>query len=68
MPPSAFTAWCMDGSSAGTTTVKFGSEQAKETSSMPICDGPSSPMLMPAWVPTTLTSRLGNATDMRNWS
>src|SRR5262249_38238892 len=65
---SAGTARCMDGSSAGTTTVKPGSEQASETSSMPICDGPSSPMLMPACVPTTFTSSLGNATDMRNWS
>ena len=58
----------IDGSSAGTTTVKFGSEQARPTSSMPICDGPSSPMLMPAWVPTTFTSRHGKATDMRSWS
>src|SRR5258708_2060523 len=47
------TAWPVDISSAGTTTVKFGSEHARLTSSMPICDGPSSPILMPAWVTTT---------------
>ena len=63
---SASTACSIDGSSAGTTTVKFGSEQARETSSIPICDGPSSPIEMPACVPTTFTSRHGNATDIRS--
>ena len=43
-----------------------GQRQASATSSMAICDGPSSPMLMPAWVPTTLTLRCGKATDMRS--
>ncbi len=56
------------GSSAGTTTVKFGRLHARLTSSMPICDGPSSPIEMPAWVPTTFTFRFGKATDIRSWS
>ena len=42
-----------------------GSVQASATSSMPICDGPSSPMEMPACEPTSLTLSAGNATDMR---
>src|SRR5438874_13085391 len=68
MRARADTACIIDGSSAGTTTVKFGSEQASDTSSIPICDGPSSPMLMPACVPTTFTSRHGHATDMHSCS
>ncbi len=49
----------VDSSSAGTMTTNPGSEQARETSSMPICEAPSSPIEMPAWLPTTLTLRCG---------
>ena len=47
-----FTSSRIDTSSAGTITVKPGSEHARPMSSMPICDGPSSPIEMPACVPT----------------
>ena len=57
-----------DGPSAGTTTVKPGNEHARATSSIAICDGPSSPIEMPAWVPTSFTFWFGNATDIRIWS
>ena len=40
-------------SSAGDRTVNPGSEQASPMSSMLICDGPSSPIEIPLWVPTT---------------
>ncbi len=56
------------GPSAGTTTAKPGSAAASATSSIPICEGPSSPIEMPLWLPATLTGRLGKATDMRSWS
>ena len=45
---------------------EVGKRTGQKTSSMPICDGPSSPILIPAWVPTTFTSRQGKATDIRN--
>ena len=49
----------VDSSSAGTITTKPGKEQASEMSSIPIWEAPSSPIEIPAWLPTTLTSRPG---------
>ncbi len=53
------------GPSAGTTTVNPGRAQASAMSSIAICDGPSSPIEIPACVPTSFTLRFGNATDIR---
>ncbi len=55
-------------SSAGARTEKLGRAQASARSSIPICDGPSSPIETPAWLPMTFTGRPGKATDMRSWS
>ena len=45
-----------------------GSEQASATSSIPIWLGPSSPIEIPEWEPTSLTFWAGKVTDMRIWS
>ena len=58
----------IDTSSAGDRTVKPGSEQARLRSSMLICDGPSSPIEIPLWVPTTLRFTFGKAAVTRNCS
>src|SRR5581483_9085362 len=58
----------VDASSAGESTTKPGREQARLVSSTLICEGPSSPIEMPLWVPTTFTLVLGYATTTRNCS
>ena len=51
----AAVAFLVEGASHGTITVIPGNERARATSSIPICEGPSSPIEMPACEPTSLT-------------
>ncbi len=61
----AAVAFLAEGASLGTITVIPGNERASATSSIPICDGPSSPIEMPACEPTSFTFMAGKATDIR---
>ena len=53
------TAHLVEASSQGLITVKVGRAQASAVSSRLICEGPSSPIEMPEWVPTSFRLTFG---------